>query len=273
MRLRLPWILPVAVLVVVGVLGTATMTLAAGGGAPAAPPAAPAAAPAPAELVVPDVTRQAYVFAKGTLEDAGFAWRVEGAVQGYASNTVSSQSPAAGTRVLDTGTPEIALRLTRGSYAEDGAPENRSLFKGTPIRLAEVAAVKTPVAATPKAAAEPATKPKAPKQKVTVKVRVADFIVPGAPPEPFDEITLVKRAERLSAWVDAHRTVSNANVSHWLYQHSWIVTGARFGWWHGEEALVKLIEVDRTVQSAWGIGSRSEALARAALAEVRTHKR
>src|SRR5665213_1007127 len=53
-------------------------------------------AAAPTMLVVPDVRRQAYVFAKGALSDAGFAWRVDGAVQGYPANTVVSQSPAPG---------------------------------------------------------------------------------------------------------------------------------------------------------------------------------
>ena len=55
------------------------------------------AAPTP-PIAVPDVEDQAFVFAKGALEDAGFAWRVVGSVHGYAANTVVSQSPAAGTR-------------------------------------------------------------------------------------------------------------------------------------------------------------------------------
>src|SRR5260221_13844581 len=58
-------------------------------------------------LVVPDVRKQAYVFAKGTLGDAGFAWRVRGSVQGYSANTVGTQSPLAGTRVVDTGAPLV----------------------------------------------------------------------------------------------------------------------------------------------------------------------
>src|SRR5436853_594929 len=75
---------------------------------------------APAVKVVPDVRRQAFVFAKVTLGDSGFAWRVTGAVQGYASNTVASQSPAPGTRVLDTGAPRIELHLARGAGAQTG---------------------------------------------------------------------------------------------------------------------------------------------------------
>jgi hypothetical protein len=58
-------------------------------------------------------------------------------------------------------------------------------------------------------------------------------------------------------------------VQYWLYQHAWIVTGAKLGWWHGAQALETLIAADRKVVRLWGIGSRSERVARAALAEVR----
>jgi hypothetical protein len=57
-------------------------------------------------------------------------------------------------------------------------------------------------------------------------------------------------------------------VNHWLYQHNWIVTGAGFGWSSGEEALRTLVAVDRRVQKLWGVGGRSEQVARRALAEV-----
>jgi hypothetical protein len=67
--------------------------------------------------------------------------------------------------------------------------------------------------------------------------------------------------------------VSNANVRHWLYQHEWIVTGARFGWWRGAAALETLIRVDERVQRQWGIGAKSEAAARRALAAVRAKSR
>ena len=81
------------------------------------------------------------------------------------------------------------------------------------------------------------------------------------------------RARRLDTWLSSHRSPSDANVSHWLYQHAWIVTGAKLGWWHGAEALERLIRVDQHVQRFWGIGSRSERVARAALAEVRKKAR
>jgi hypothetical protein len=100
--------------------------------------------------------------------------------------------------------------------------------------------------------------------------RPAAFHVPGAPTEPLDEISLPIRARRLDAWLTAGRGPTAANQRHWLYQHAWIVTGASFGWWHGAEALRLLIRVDRRVESQWGIGYRSEAAARRALAAVKT---
>jgi len=96
----------------------------------------------------------------------------------------------------------------------------------------------------------------------------AAFHVSGAPKEPLDEIPLPARARRLEAWLTRGRDPTAANQRYWLYQHAWIVTGARFGWWHGAEALRLLIRVDRRAESQWGIGYRSEAVARGALAAV-----
>jgi hypothetical protein len=73
----------------------------------------------------------------------------------------------------------------------------------------------------------------------------------------------------LARRMDAMSKPTNQLVNYWLYQHAWIVTGARFGWWHGAQALETLIRVDEQVQRQWGVGSRSEAVARAALAKVR----
>ena len=79
--------LGIAVLVVL--LATATITFAAE--TRQAPAPAPAAEPTvPSTLLVPDVRRQAYVFAKTMREESGFAWRVTGAVAGYAANTVAT---------------------------------------------------------------------------------------------------------------------------------------------------------------------------------------
>jgi hypothetical protein len=116
---------------------TAAITYAAApSGKPVAAPRAAVAKAVPTTLVIPDVRGQIYVFAKGMLEDAGFAWRVAGPVKGYAVNRVAVQVPAPGTHVLDTGAPTIRLRLARGGSEQAGAPQNASPFGGTRLRLA-----------------------------------------------------------------------------------------------------------------------------------------
>ena len=237
-------------------------------------PAAPTAS-VPSVVVVPDVRRQAFVFAKGTLEDARFAWKVVGSVQGYAANLVAAQYPAPGTRVVDTGAPTIQLTLAANrQYRQEGSPENASPYPGSAIRIAggaaaveaEPQAEQPAPAAKPKLKAKPKAKTKA--KKATAK-RPAAFAVAGAPSEPLDEMPLPARAQLLAEYVETHPRPTNAAVNHFLYQHSWIVTGAEFGWWRGAQALERLIEVDRRAERAWGIGTKSEALARAALERVR----
>jgi hypothetical protein len=286
-------------LTVVWLLATAALTFAAAQriATPHAPAATTtAAAPAPARtLVVPDVRAQAFVFAKGTLSDAGFAFRVVGPVQGYPSNSVSSQSPAPGTSVVDTGAPTIVLHLSR-SGAETGVPEDASATPGTAVRLADLALnpVVTPAvppvapvvkakvkpAATKHVKAKPATrvhavavktKPAPAKQSPKPKWpqhRPAAFVVAGARREPLDEMPLTVRAHALLTWVDGRPQPTNANVRRWLFQHAWIVTGAQLGWWHGSAALKTLEQVDQKVWQDWGIGARSDAVAHHALAEV-----
>jgi PASTA domain len=261
------------------VLGSATISFAAESqfGAAATPNEVTVAPP---ELVtIPDVRGQAYVFAKGTLEEAGFAWRVAGAVQGYPANSVVSQAPAAGTRVVDTGMPTIQLGLARnGSYAQEGSPENSSPYDGTAIKLpgrpkpaAKPKAKPRPKpVARPKPKAKPAAKPKPAPRPIA---RPKAFQVAGAPAEPLDEAPLTTRARRLERWLATHREPTSANVNHWLYQHEWIVTGARFGWWRGAQALEILVRVDEQVQRRWKIGAKSEAAARRTLAAVRAKSR
>jgi len=288
MAARFAAIVPrMAVIGLVWLLATATLTYAAGEKltTPAKAPTTPAATPRPT-LIVPDIRGQAFVFAKGILEDGGFGWRVTGSVHGYATNVVSTQQPAPGTRVVDTGAPTLKLTLHRGTYPQDGTAQNASPYAGTSILLPQrsSAAVQKPVAgkakaARPKRVAKPAlkrarravAKPKrtAAKRKLTAtRSRPPAFVVDGAPKEPLDEIPLTTRAQRLSAWLTPSRRPTAANQRYWLYQHAWIVTGARFGWWHGAAALRLLIAVDRRVESQWGIGRRSESVARAALAGV-----
>jgi len=276
MNMRLGALLPRAVLVAMAwILATAAFTLAADRkiiGPSTTKPTAPAAAP---HLRVPAVTGQAFVFAKGLLEDAGFAWRVSGPVHGYAGNQVVSQAPAAGTQVVDTGAPTVVIRLATGKYAQSGAPEDGSSYPGTAIKLVGSPAASLPHAPLVKKKAKPAApKPAAPKPvKKTVVAsttkRPPAFHAHGARQEPLNEISLPARADRLAAWIATNPKRTGANVHRWLYQHAWIVDGANFGWWHGSQALEKLIAVDKRVERMWGMGRRSEVVARVALKRVR----
>ena len=267
---RLPIFLPRIAVLALAALGlSAGLTFAAGKQIQASAPAAAPAQQRKAEtVIVPDLRNQAFVFAKGLLEDKGFAWRVAGSVRGYASNTVLEQSPAPGTKLIQTGSPLITVTLARnGSYPQSGAPEDASPYSGTPLRLADAAVAPAPELAQPKAATPHATKTTAAATTAPAK-RPPDFVVPNAKPEPLDEIPLPARAAKLGTWLAAHRKPTNANVNHWLYQNAWIVDGARMGWWHGADALRTLIAVDRRTETLWGIGGKSETIARRALTEV-----
>jgi len=269
MAARLTALLPrLVALTLIWLLATSTITFAAAGRSTRKPASPSAPAPkGPNALVVPDVRRQAYVFAKGILEDGGFSWRVEGRVQGYAANVVAVQHPAPGVKVVDTGSPTILLRLQRNpGYAERGLPENESPQEGTKVVLVSAAA-KAPAQKGPKPPKQQPKKEKKADKAPATETRRPAFQVPGAPPEPLDEMPLPDRARLLRDHL-AGRQPSAALVRHWLYQHAWIVTGARFGWSGGADALRTLVRVDVDLQARWGIGARSAAVARAALAEV-----
>jgi hypothetical protein len=322
----------VALFALVGLAATATLTYAAGRQLGSTPGTATTAAPA-APLVVPDVKAQAFVFAKGSLEDAGFAWKVVGSVHGFAANTVVSQSPAAGTRLVDTGAPLVILTLKRnGSYQQKGQAEDVSPYQATVVQPADLAAAVGPAnpattttaapkqpAAAPKPTTTPAqttatttatttttaapattattttpattttgydtsvpaakpvaaAKPAAPAKRTSTwpQSRPPAFTVPGGKKEPLDEMPLPERAAALMRWLDAHPRKTNANVKHWLYQHSWIVAGAKLGWWHGAQALATLIAADRRAEQLWGIGSKSALEARSALGVVQSRSK
>lgn len=215
-------------------------------------------------LIVPDVRHQVFVFAKGTLEDSGFGWQVKGATRGYAANRVVSQVPRPGARVVDTGAPKITLQLERNyHYAQLGVPEDVSPYGASLIRSTAAAVahakVLARVAANERAAA---------KTRKDARLRTPAFVVRGAPKEPLGEPTLPARAQALAEWFKHHHTASAANNQHWISAHAWIVTGARFGWWGGAQALATLIQVDRQVESAWRVGSGNRELAMQALREV-----
>ena len=270
---RLAALLPrLAALVIICLLATSTITFAAANKrlskseADALPPAG-----GPKTLIVPDIRGQAHVFAKGILEDGGFAWQVKGAVKGYAANLVATQLPAPGTRVLDTGSPTIVIRLERNpAYEERGLPENVSPYKGSRLVLVGAKATKDP--AKPKAEDKKPPKknePAAPAAPAApADLRKPDFQVPGAPPEPTDEMPLPDRARLLEKRVAGQAKPTASLVNYWLFQHSWLVTGANFGWHDGAKALRILVRVDQSMQARWGIGAKSAAVARAALAEV-----
>ena len=113
--------------------GTNAASAATSRGKPAKHVRHQASPPAPA-LTVPQVERRPYVFVKGLLEEAGFAWRVVGPVRGFPANFVVSQNPRAGTAVVDNGAPTITLVLERNpTLAERGVPIQRSPYHGTPV--------------------------------------------------------------------------------------------------------------------------------------------
>ena len=291
MAARLTAFLPrLVALTVIWLLGAATYTLAADTVPTAKHEAKKAEASKPHVLTVPDVRRKAYVFAKGILQDAGFAWRVQGSVKGYSANTVTVQNPAPGTKVIDNGAPVVVLGLSRNSaYGESGLPENTAPYRGTTVVLVSDWAkdqhgAKTSTEETTTASTAPTTTEAAPTTDTAPTTtedtgtttggqqdeatREPDFEVPGAPAEPADEITLPARARALERKVAAASKPSPRLVNFWLYQHSWIVTGARFGWHDGAEALKILIGVDKTLQRRFGFGAKSEFVARRALEYV-----
>ena len=122
-----------------------------------APQSKPAVTPKQRVLVVPDVRRQVFVFAKGTLEDSGFGWVVTGSTRGYAANSVVSQSPSPGTRVVDTGAPKITLTLEHNPrYQQAGTPEDVSPYGASLIRPTAAAVAHAKAVAAKKAAAKKA---------------------------------------------------------------------------------------------------------------------
>jgi hypothetical protein len=267
---RLASLLPRFVaLPLVALFCTATLTFAANSQLPSpSTPEQPAAASVPSVLVVPDVRRQAFVFAKGTLEDSGFSWKVSGPVQGFAANIVAGQSPQPGTRVVDTGSPTILLTLSANRrYKQEGSPENAAPYAGSAVKVAGAAPAET-LEPTVEAPAAPAKPKPAAKPKPSASKRPPAFAVAGAKAEPLDEMALPARAKALGRYVASH-PASAASINHFLYQHAWIVTGAEFGWWRGAEALELLVAVDRRAEQRWGYGAKSESFARAALERVK----
>jgi hypothetical protein len=118
----------------------------------------------------------------------------------------------------------------------------------------------------------PAPEPQ-PQPEPQDETREPDFVVPGAPEEPTDEMPLPQRAKRLADRIADASKPTKKVVNYWLYQHSWIVYGARYGWADGAEALRILIRIDENLQERWDFGARSEAIARKALAYVESQQK
>jgi hypothetical protein len=259
-------------LTVIWLLGAATFTLAAERKAVTPTQTVASQAAKPTLLTVPDVRGKAYVFAKGILQDSGLAWRVQGSVQGYAANPVVYQSPRAGARLVDNGAPTVTLRLSKNSaYGERGLPENEAPYPGTRILSlsewrAEHEQPQETTSTSPTTATTTPTTTETQPAPHPAETRKPDFEVPGAPAEPADELTLPARARMLARRMDAMSKPTNRLVNYWLYQHAWIVTGARFGWHDGAEALRILIKVDQSLVRRFDFGARSERVARRALA-------
>ncbi|HEX3806210.1 MAG TPA: PASTA domain-containing protein [Gaiellaceae bacterium] len=277
-----PFVRRLIALTFVWLLATAALTYAASRrvasppvGTP--PPTTAVAATGPATIAVPDVRTEAYVFAEGTLSDAGFSWHVTGSVQGFAADTVATQSPAPGTQVVDTGSPTITLTLARPKGAKElGVPEETSPTAGTKIELpGAVHATAKPTVAKTTTAMKPTTKKTAAKTPAHrwPQNRPVAFAVAGARKEPLDEMPLADRAQLLLNWFAKDPKPTDANVRYWLYQHAWIVAGARMGWWHGADALQTLVAADAKAMSEWGIGDKSEAIARQALSFTEAHSK
>ena len=207
-----------------------------------------------------------------------------GSSNSSSSNTAPDAAPpsvseAAGPGVYDsklafdtTKYTTITVTLARTSYAEKGEPEDVSPYLGTalePIALPKTVTGATPAPVAPKSADKTAAVPEKTAPKVAApKTRPPAFVLANAPKEPLKEMPLPQRARLLSTWIAAHPKPTSARVRHFLFQHAWIVTGASFGWWHGAEALRELIAADRVAERRWGIGKKSELVARRALAEV-----
>ena len=281
MAVRLAALLPRAVIVaLVWILGTAAFTLAADNTivGPSTPNPSAGAAAAQTELVVPSVSGQAYVFAKGILEDSGFAWRVVGSVRGYSSNRVITQSPAAGTRVVDTGAPTVIVRLVRGPYDQLGRPVDVSPYRGTAIRLAGLAAVTKP-AVTPKH--KPAPKPKAKRNAEACREAEGHCQAEGQGSAAPARVHARRRAQGAArrdgaAGPRARAPALGRQPPEDRRERAPLALPARLDRHRRAVRLVARsrgasdpVAVDQQVERQWGIGGKSQAVAKAALAQVR----
>jgi hypothetical protein len=196
------------------------------------------------------VAEDASPYASTAVQPAGLAARP------LTDSSTGPASPAAPTKAKAAAPVTTKATTTAAPATTTAAPKTAA---------PKTAAPKTAAPAKPATAAKPPTVTKPAKWP---QARPAAFAVPGVRAEPLDEMPLPNRARALGRWLDAHRKPTDANVKYWLYQHEWIVTGAKLGWWRGAEALQDLIAVDEHTQGVWGIGAKSARTATTALSYV-----
>ena len=170
---------------------------------------------------------------EGHLEDAGFAWRVVGHVHGYAANIVATQYPL---RVRASSTRARRLSCSRsrrtGSYGRKARPRTRPR---TSVRERELAGRRdagTPPSPRRQAEGRRSRKPR--------KRTVAQAAARPRSRSPVRRRSRWTRSRCPSARGASSRFVAKhpqadaaARRTTGCYQHAWIVTGAKFGWWRG----------------------------------------
>ena len=144
-RLSVGLVPRIVAVVCVGVAATAGVTWAASQGLPQTGTVPTVTTPAAAPIVVPDVRQQAFVFARDARRTTDSPGRSPAPVEGYPANTVVAQSPAPGTKVVDTGAPLVQLTLRRNSgYGQTGEAQDKSPYAATPLQPAELASAVGP---------------------------------------------------------------------------------------------------------------------------------
>ena len=271
------------------------MTLAQGSGQ-TTPPPAPVAVEAekPDVLVVPDVRRQAYVFAKGILQDAGFAWRVQRR-RGRLRRQHGRRADAGARRPRDRqrraggrrsgwraarSTPSAASRRTsrrsqgrRSSSSRTGRPSRRRMRRPSPRppsrpllrrrrRLRPrprrprppAPATTEPTTTAPAPAAPPAQDP---------AYRKPDFTVSGAPGEPTAEMPLPARATRArGAGRQAEEALRPGSSTSGSTSTPGSSPAPASAGRTGTSPCRRSSSVDRSLQTRFGFGAKSEPVPR-----------
>ena len=100
-------------------------------------------------------------------------------------------------------------------------------------------------------------------KKADDQAREPDFVVPGAPPEPTDELPLPTRATLLAKRMNAAAKPTRKLVNYWLYQHSLDRHRRVLRLERRRRRAPTLIRTDLRLQKRFGFGKKSAAVARA----------